>query len=42
VTDAETDLSMKTEYRLYDNLHPGPDGYTVMEGIIKPILDKLN
>ncbi len=42
VTDAENDLSMKTEYRLYDNLHPGPDGYTVMEGIIKPILDSLN
>ena len=24
-----------------DNLHPGPVAYTVMEGIIKPIIDSL-
>lgn len=41
VTDAETDLSMKMEYRLYDNLHPGPDGYDVMEPIVKAIIDGL-
>ncbi len=41
VTDAETDLSMKVEYRLYDNLHPGPDGYDVMEPIVKAIIDSL-
>ena len=34
-------LSLKEEYRLYDNLHPGPVAYTVMEGIIKPIIDSL-
>lgn len=33
-------LSMKEAYWLYDDLHPNPDGYTVMEGIIKPIIDK--
>ena len=38
---AEDGLSMKEEYRLYDNLHPGPVAYTVMEGIIKPIIDSL-
>ena len=38
---AEDGLSLKEEYRLYDNLHPGPAGYTVMEGIIKPIIDSL-
>ena len=41
VTDAATDLSLKTEYRLYDNLHPGPDGYDVMEAIIQPVLEGL-
>ena len=41
VTDPVNDLSMKTAYRLYDNLHPGPDGYDVMEGIIKPVLSQL-
>ena len=41
VTDPVNDLSMKEAYRLYDNLHPGPDGYDVMEGIIKPIIDSL-
>ena len=34
-------LALKEEYRLYDALHPNPDAYTVMEGIIKPILDSL-
>ena len=34
-------LSLKEEYRLYDNLHPGPAGYDVMEPIIKPIIDSL-
>lgn len=34
-------LSLDEAYRLYDNLHPGPDGYDVMEGIIKPIIDSL-
>ena len=34
-------LSLKEAYRLYDNLHPGPDGYDVMEPIIKPIIDSL-
>ena len=38
---AEDGLSLKEEYRLYDNLHPGPVAYTVMEGIIKPIIDSL-
>lgn len=41
VTDPVSDLSLKMEYRLYDNLHPGPDGYDVMEAIIQPILDNL-
>jgi lysophospholipase L1-like esterase len=41
VTDPVNDLSLKAEYRLYDNLHPGPDGYDVMEGIIQPILESL-
>lgn len=38
---AEDGLSLKEEYRLYDNLHPGPVGYDVMEPIIKPIIDSL-
>ncbi len=33
--------SLKDEYCLYDQLHPNPDAYTVMEGIIKPIIDSL-
>ena len=33
--------SLKDEYCLYDKLHPNPDAYTVMEGIIKPIIDSL-
>lgn len=32
---------LKDGYKLYDDLHPGPDAYTVMEGIIKPILDNI-
>lgn len=38
---ADDGLACKTDYLLYDNLHPGPAGYTVMEGIIKPIIDGL-
>lgn len=34
-------LALKDEYCLYDRLHPNPDAYTVMEGIIKPIIDNL-
>ena len=34
-------LALHPNYRLYDNLHPGPDGYDVMEAIIKPIIDSL-
>ena len=33
--------SLKTAYCLYDYLHPNPDAYTVMEGIIKPIIEGL-
>jgi len=32
---------LKDAYKLYDDLHPGPAAYTVMEGIIKPIIDSL-
>jgi len=38
---ADDGLSLKDAYCLYDHLHPNPDAYTVMEGIIKPIIDKL-
>ena len=38
---AEDKLSMQERYWLYDDLHPNPDAYTVMEGIIKPIIDSL-
>ena len=34
-------LALKPEYRLYDALHPNPDAYTVMEGIIKPVIAAL-
>lgn len=34
-------VSLKEEYCLYDRLHPNPDAYTVMEGIIQPILESL-
>lgn len=39
--ESDIDHGMKDCYRLYDSLHPGPDAYTVMEGIIKPIIDGL-
>lgn len=32
---------LKDAYKLYDDLHPGPAAYTVMEGIVKPIIDGL-
>ena len=38
---ADDGLSLREEYRLYDNLHPGPVGYSVMEPIIKPLIDSL-
>ena len=38
---ASDGYSLKTEYCLYDYLHPNPDAYTVIEGIIKPIIDSL-
>lgn len=38
---AEDGLALKEAYWLYDHLHPNPDAYTVMEGIIKPIIDDL-
>ena len=38
---AEDQLALHPNYRLYDNLHPGPDGYDKMEAIIKPIIDSL-
>ena len=34
-------LSMQERFWLYDDLHPNPDAYTIMEGIIKPIIDEL-
>lgn len=34
-------LSLKDEYCLYDKLHPNPDAYTVMEGIIVPIITSV-
>lgn len=37
----DIDHGLKDGYKLYDDLHPGPDAYTVMEGIIKPIIDAL-
>lgn len=36
---AEDGLSLHPDYRLYDNLHPGPAGYDVMEPIIKPLIN---
>ncbi|MCR5560640.1 MAG: hypothetical protein K6F58_02360 [Bacteroidales bacterium] len=32
---------LKDRFRLYDALHPGPDAYTVMEGIVNPIIQNL-
>lgn len=39
----ETDVmhGLKGCYMLYDDLHPGPDGYDVMEPIIKGILNSI-
>lgn len=39
--ETDIDHGLKDCYKLYDDLHPGPDAYTVMEGIIKPIIDGL-
>lgn len=38
---ADDGLSLKEEYCLYDRLHPNPDAYYLMEGIIKPIISDL-
>ena len=38
---AEDGLSLNEAYRLYDNLHPGPDGYDVMEPIILSVLSGI-
>ena len=38
---ASDGYSLKTEYCLYDHLHPNPDAYTVMEGVIKPIIEEV-
>lgn len=37
----EDGLELKLEYCLYDRLHPNPDAYTIMEGVIKPIIDSV-
>ncbi|MCR5018917.1 MAG: hypothetical protein K6A64_08980 [Bacteroidales bacterium] len=34
-------LSMQQRFWLYDDLHPNPDAYTAMEGVIKPIIDSI-
>ncbi|MBP5483994.1 MAG: hypothetical protein J6X99_07045 [Bacteroidales bacterium] len=39
--ETDIDHGLKDAYKLYDDLHPGPDAYTVMEGIVKPIIDEL-
>lgn len=41
--EEDTDIGhgLKDAYKLYDDLHPGPAAYTVMEGIVKPIIDSL-
>ena len=38
---ASDGLAMDSKYWLYDHLHPNPDAYTVMEGIIKPLISQL-
>ena len=38
---AEDGLAMDSRYWLYDHLHPNPDGYSVMEPIIKSLIDSL-
>ena len=39
--DPVNGLTMDMAYRLYDDLHPGPDGYTVMESVLQPILQGI-
>ena len=38
---ADDGLSLKQAYWMYDHLHPNPDAYDVMEGIIEPIIEEL-
>jgi len=38
---AEDGLALRSDYSLYDYLHPNPDAYTVMETIIKPIIESI-
>ena len=38
---AEDGYTLRECYWMYDRLHPNPDAYTVMEGIIKPIIEGL-
>ena len=38
---AEDGLSMQERFWLYDDLHPNPDAYTLMEGVIKPIIESI-
>ena len=37
---ADDGYTLKEEYWMYDKLHPNPDAYVVMEGIIKPLIDQ--
>lgn len=34
-------LSLQMRYRLYDDLHPNPDAYTVMEELIQPLIESV-
>ena len=38
---AEDGYTLKECYWMYDHLHPNPDAYDVMEGIIKPIIEEV-
>ena len=38
---AEDGFTLKECYWMYDHLHPNPDAYVVMEGIIKPIIEEV-
>ena len=38
---ADDGLALHPNYCLYDRLHPGPDGYDVMEPIVKSLIDGL-
>lgn len=31
-------VSLQMRYRLYDDLHPNPDAYTIMESLIQPLI----